>query len=388
MLFLSSHACRLNYASLLECKPVIFVKYCSTAYPWGNKMSVILHTACAKVTWNFNGKKEGGGGERERERAECQLGRCLTHIIIIIINPLTARVFWAPQMISQPVSSIFPCSPLPSGTWWTLGLSIPWCCLSTSSSVCLVYFPLSLCLARWFWPDPMNGRHDHITAVCVGLQWSSTNTRQQNSTTEFSPDSPRLTDHFVETHFESWRASVRLMRHLPSPVTLCCWHSLHPSLSHPLLPSPPLPSPDTLYSDVAVWSPPLMRDLCPATCLEEPADGLLTVTCYVYRSFRFSALCLLKALNTYLLDWGKHNEPGVLGVNKSLASCFVLLPLCLLLSPPPPPSPPPPLQSDRAVTKVIRWQKWQKWHLLFQYLFLKWNLRVMSSNFFTRDRRE
>ena len=37
-------------------------------------------------------------------------------IIIIIINPLTVRVIWAPQMILQPVFSIFPCSPLPSGT--------------------------------------------------------------------------------------------------------------------------------------------------------------------------------------------------------------------------------------------------------------------------------
>ena len=34
--------------------------------------------------------------------------------IIIIIYPLTARVVGAPQMISPPVSSIFPCSPLPS----------------------------------------------------------------------------------------------------------------------------------------------------------------------------------------------------------------------------------------------------------------------------------
>ena len=33
-------------------------------------------------------------------------------------------------------------------------------------------FPLSLCLARWFWPDLMNGRHDHTTAVCVSLRWS------------------------------------------------------------------------------------------------------------------------------------------------------------------------------------------------------------------------
>ena len=80
-----------------------------------------------------------------------------------LIYPLTARVIGAQQMISQPVSSIFLCSPLPSGTWRTLGLSIPCCCLPTSSSVCLVFFPLSLCLARWFWPDLMNGRHDHTT---------------------------------------------------------------------------------------------------------------------------------------------------------------------------------------------------------------------------------
>ena len=42
----------------------------------------------------------------------------------------------------------------------------------TSSSVCFVFFPLSLCLARWFWPDLMNGIHDHTTAVCVSLRWS------------------------------------------------------------------------------------------------------------------------------------------------------------------------------------------------------------------------
>ena len=45
--------------------------------------------------------------------------------IIIIINPLTARVVGAPQMILQPVFSIFPCSPLPSGTCRTPGLFIP-----------------------------------------------------------------------------------------------------------------------------------------------------------------------------------------------------------------------------------------------------------------------
>ena len=87
-----------------------------------------------------------------------------------MINPLTARVIGAPQMISQPVSSIFLCSPLPSGTWWNPGLSIPWY-LPTSSSVCLVFFPPSLCLARWFRPDLMNRRHVRTTAVCASL-WS------------------------------------------------------------------------------------------------------------------------------------------------------------------------------------------------------------------------
>ena len=36
-------------------------------------------------------------------------------IIIIIINPLTARVVGAPQMILQPVSSIFPVLHCPLG---------------------------------------------------------------------------------------------------------------------------------------------------------------------------------------------------------------------------------------------------------------------------------
>ena len=74
-------------------------------------------------------------------------------IIIIIINPLTAKVVGAPQIILQPVFSIFPCSPPPSGTCRTPDLSIPRCCLPTSSSACLVFFPLSFCFARWFWPD-------------------------------------------------------------------------------------------------------------------------------------------------------------------------------------------------------------------------------------------
>ena len=84
-----------------------------------------------------------------------------------LIYPLTARVVGAPQMISQPVSSIFPCSPMPSETWGTPGLSSPCCCLPASSSVCLVFFPLSLCLARWFWQDLMSRKHS------ITLQFAS-----------------------------------------------------------------------------------------------------------------------------------------------------------------------------------------------------------------------
>ena len=50
---------------------------------------------------------------------------CSTEYIIIIINPLTARAVGVPQIILQPVLSIFPCSPLPSGICRTLSLSIP-----------------------------------------------------------------------------------------------------------------------------------------------------------------------------------------------------------------------------------------------------------------------
>ena len=62
---------------------------------------------------------------REPDVHSLQLETNNTIIVTIIIYPLTTRVVQAPQMISQPVSSIFPCSLLPSGTWRTPGLSIP-----------------------------------------------------------------------------------------------------------------------------------------------------------------------------------------------------------------------------------------------------------------------
>ena len=97
-----------------------------------------------------------------------------THCFIShLIYPLTAMVTGTPQMISQPVSTIFPCSPLPSGTSRIPSQSIPRCWLPTSSSVCLVFFLLSLCLARRFWPDLMNGKHNHT------LQFASLYDRQE-----------------------------------------------------------------------------------------------------------------------------------------------------------------------------------------------------------------
>ena len=60
----------------------------------------------------------------------------IINTIIIITYPLTARVVGALQMISQPVSSIFPCSPLPSGTWRTQGLM-----LSSHLFLCLPCLP-------------------------------------------------------------------------------------------------------------------------------------------------------------------------------------------------------------------------------------------------------
>ena len=45
--------------------------------------------------------------------------------------------------------------------------------LSSYLFLCLpCLLPPSLCLARWFGPDLMNGRHDHSTRVCVSLRSS------------------------------------------------------------------------------------------------------------------------------------------------------------------------------------------------------------------------
>ena len=112
--------------------------------------------------------------------------RILTHFIFLsrfrslsshLIYPLTARVVGAPQMISQPVSSIF----FPVLHCHHLANSRPVHSpmLSSHHFLCLpcllplFIVPCKMVLAR---PvdrtDLMNVRHDHTTAVCVSLPWS------------------------------------------------------------------------------------------------------------------------------------------------------------------------------------------------------------------------
>ena len=122
-------------------------------------LSIITSAVTLNVTTvkSLAGAKQGGPKyfwSKKKTPKKClppegphqTMNKKLFHFIIISSsssNPLTAKVNGAPQMISQPVFSISPCSLLPSGTCWTPGLSIPWCCLPTSSSVCLVFFSLS-----------------------------------------------------------------------------------------------------------------------------------------------------------------------------------------------------------------------------------------------------
>ena len=68
----------------------------------------------------------------------------------------------------------FPLFSLFSSALWDLVNSMPVCSLMLSSHLFLCLpclFPLSLCLARWFWSDVMNGRCVHTTAVCVWSNW-------------------------------------------------------------------------------------------------------------------------------------------------------------------------------------------------------------------------
>ena len=77
-------------------------------------------------------------------------------------------------MISQPVSSSYVCSPLPSATLLNSGLSISWWCLPTSSSFCLDFFPLSTSFWKHYWLildssfEEDSGEHEVLVGWFVG----------------------------------------------------------------------------------------------------------------------------------------------------------------------------------------------------------------------------
>ena len=85
--------------------------------------------------------------------SECKLPFTFTY-------PLTEGVVRAPQMTSKLPSSICLCSPLLSGTWRPLFLSV-------LSSLLFHTVPCKMVLA-----SSVNGRHVHTTAVSVSLRWS------------------------------------------------------------------------------------------------------------------------------------------------------------------------------------------------------------------------
>ena len=91
------------------------------------------------------------------------------NIIIIITNPLTTRVVEVQPMTLQPVFSICPYSPLPSGTRQIQCLyadvaSAP----LDGSSFGMPHRPATHTLTRWFWPDLMNGGN-----MTIRLQFAS-----------------------------------------------------------------------------------------------------------------------------------------------------------------------------------------------------------------------
>ena len=99
-------------------------------------------------------------------------------IIIIIINPLTARVV---KMILQPVFSIFPCSPLPSGTCQLQACPFPDVVFPPLPLSALSFFPFHCALQNGFgltwWTGDMT----------IPLQFASLH-RHITITTSFSPD--------------------------------------------------------------------------------------------------------------------------------------------------------------------------------------------------------
>ena len=137
---------------------------------------------------------------------------CLMTFTFSLPIPSLQGFLGAPQITSQPVSSIFLCSPLPSGSWQTPGLFIPWCCLPTSFTVCLVFFPPftvkeKLLLSRTiqenasqknerYWTDGQNTALSCTITRLVSWCFKPSQPQQQISiSTELYPDRHRWWPH-------------------------------------------------------------------------------------------------------------------------------------------------------------------------------------------------
>ena len=84
-----------------------------------------------------------------------------------VTYPFTARVVGAPRMTSQLSFLHFAVLHCPMGHGELQACRFPDVVFPPLFLSAFVFFLFSLCLARWFWPDLMNGRHDNTTAVCV-----------------------------------------------------------------------------------------------------------------------------------------------------------------------------------------------------------------------------
>ena len=103
----------------------------------------------------------------------CGVKHDLTYVwsFFTFTYPLPMGVVGAPQMTSFLHFCLFFHCPLELGELQACPFPdfifppLPLSALSSS--------PFRCALHRWFWPDLMDGRHDHITAVvCVSLPWS------------------------------------------------------------------------------------------------------------------------------------------------------------------------------------------------------------------------
>ena len=109
----------------------------------------------------------------------CYLNKCPTIVMVLMCckthhHPsLNHKGRWG---TTDDFASSFLHFSLISTALWDLANSRPVHSLMLSSHLflCLpcLLSSLSLCLARWFWPDLMNGRHDHTNGICVSLQCS------------------------------------------------------------------------------------------------------------------------------------------------------------------------------------------------------------------------